>query len=127
MAARDIRALEAIHQRLLADDDWNADTLQAIEQIILDTGRVTIAENVRADMIEDHRGRPVARVDSDQMVGFFYQAAHGGIRVELFTRDAEAAGRLHVELDGQPLHASGARDPGSGARPAPCDVIHSTT
>ncbi|WP_327107239.1 hypothetical protein [Nonomuraea glycinis] len=85
----------------------------------METGRSIVdVEAIGAEMLEDRHGWPIARVHADQMVGYIHQAMDGGILVELFTRDEDAADRLRVLVDGQPLH------PGAPAKPLPAPPQH---
>ncbi|SEU47848.1 hypothetical protein [Nonomuraea wenchangensis] len=94
-----VQAIEAIYQRLLSDQGhWGAGTLQAISDVLVRAGR-----GIEAEMMETVTGWPIARVHTDQVEGYIMQATDGGVVVDLYTRDEQAADRLHVLVDGRPV------------------------
>ncbi|MEV5561166.1 hypothetical protein AB0L44_46670 [Nonomuraea wenchangensis] len=94
-----VQAIEAIYERLLSDQGhWGAGTLQAISDVLVRAGR-----GIEAEMMETVTGWPIARVHTDQVEGYIMQATDGGVVVDLYTRDAQAADRLHVLVDGRPV------------------------
>jgi hypothetical protein len=98
----DSQALTAIHERLLTDHgDHGGDTLAAIAEIVVATGRLVVdVEAIQADRIEDHRGWPIARIQAGQLTAYVRQAVDGGMLAELHTRDQDAADRLRLFVDG---------------------------
>ncbi|MGP3920570.1 hypothetical protein [Nonomuraea sp. 10N515B] len=115
-----MQALEAIYRRLLSDHgDWGGDTLEAISDIMVLTGRSVVdVEAIEAEMLESSVGWPIARVHADQVTGYIHQAIDGGIVVDLYTRDQAAADRLRVLVDGQPVYGGPLPEPVAAARRA---------
>ncbi|HEX4815840.1 MAG TPA: hypothetical protein VFV66_24100 [Nonomuraea sp.] len=113
-----MEAIEAIYRRLLTDHgDWSADTLQAISDVLVLTGRSIIdVEAIEAEMLESSTGWPIACVHADQVTGYIHQALDGGIVIDVYTRDQDAAQALRVLVDGQPVHGDPLPEPEAAAR-----------
>ncbi|MEU8398277.1 hypothetical protein AB0C28_24045 [Nonomuraea sp. NPDC048892] len=97
----DDTAMEAIHRILNQHSDWNGTTFDAIETVILATGRrLVTAEPIATEVEYDGWDWPIARVATGPLTALVRQAPDGGMCVDLFPADAAARQALRVLIDG---------------------------
>ncbi|GAA1690620.1 hypothetical protein GCM10009733_103520 [Nonomuraea maheshkhaliensis] len=97
----DDTAMEAIHRILNQHSDWNGTTFDAIETVILATGRrLVTAEPIATEVEYDGWDWPIARIETGPLTAMVRQAPDGGMCVDLFPADAAARQALRVLIDG---------------------------
>ncbi|GAA3168581.1 hypothetical protein [Nonomuraea salmonea] len=98
-------AIEAIHRVLSQHTDWNADTFDAIENVILATGRRLLTpEPISAEVEHDGWDWPMARIETGLLTALIRQAPDGGTCVDLFPADIAARQGLRVLIDGHVVY-----------------------
>jgi hypothetical protein len=102
----DTAALNDIHTLLTSTDPGDG-TLTDIALILGRAGRPLVpVRDIEISVTETALGRPVARVQSEDVSVFVHQATDStGLLVEISTKTAAEHAALTVTLDGMSLHA----------------------